>query len=117
LKADDQATRIPFSNMEDASFRKAADKASFLIDGQHPVQNRMVPRLNQWIQNPKNSFRVLNPYRSDSDHVHAALFNPKGDYAVIVLVNIAPDNTAFANLLGEHIAARLEGKAAISLQN
>jgi hypothetical protein len=46
-----------------------------------------------------------------------ALFNPKGDYGAIVLVNITLDNTAFANLLGEHIAGRLEGKAAISLQN
>ncbi len=45
-----------------------------------------------------------------------ALFNLKGDYAAIVLVNTL-DNTGFADLLGEHIAARLEGKAAISLQN
>jgi serine-type D-Ala-D-Ala carboxypeptidase/endopeptidase len=46
-----------------------------------------------------------------------ALFNPKGDYAAIVLVNITLDNTAFANLLGEHVAGRLEGEAPISLQN
>jgi hypothetical protein len=33
LQADDQATRIPFSNMEDASFGKTADKTSFLFNG------------------------------------------------------------------------------------
>jgi hypothetical protein len=37
LKADDQATRIPLSNMEDASFRKTADKTSFLFNGKQPV--------------------------------------------------------------------------------
>jgi hypothetical protein len=55
--------------MEDASFWKAADKTSFLIDGQHPVQNHMVSRLNQWIQDPNNSFRILNSYRFDSNHL------------------------------------------------
>src|SRR5258708_13044256 len=69
LKADDQAIRIPFSHMEDASFWKAADKTSFLIDGQHPVQNHMVSRLNQWIQDPNNSFPILNSYRFDSNHL------------------------------------------------
>jgi hypothetical protein len=44
-------------------------------------------------------------------HSSYALFNPKGDYAAIVLVNITLDNTAFANLLGEHVAGRLEGEA------
>ena len=46
-----------------------------------------------------------------------ALFNRKGDYAVIVMVNVSPRNTSFAELLSEHIAARLEGRRAISLQN
>jgi serine-type D-Ala-D-Ala carboxypeptidase/endopeptidase len=46
-----------------------------------------------------------------------ALFNRKGDYAVIVMVNVSPRNTSFAELLSEHIVARLEGRAAISLRN
>jgi serine-type D-Ala-D-Ala carboxypeptidase/endopeptidase len=44
-------------------------------------------------------------------------FNRKGDYGVIVLVNVSPRNSSFADMLGEHIAARLEGRCAISLQN
>jgi D-alanyl-D-alanine-carboxypeptidase/D-alanyl-D-alanine-endopeptidase len=46
-----------------------------------------------------------------------ALFNRKRDYPAIVLVNVSPGNTGFADLLGEHIAARFEGKVAISLEN
>jgi D-alanyl-D-alanine-carboxypeptidase/D-alanyl-D-alanine-endopeptidase len=43
-----------------------------------------------------------------------AFFNPKTDYAVVVLVNTAGD---FADRLGQHIGQRLAGKAAISLGN
>jgi len=48
-----------------------------------------------------------------------AFFNRKSDYAAIILVNVSPGNrnTSFADVLGEHIAARLEGRTAISLQN
>ena len=43
-------------------------------------------------------------------------FNPKGDYAAVVLVNSTiGDNGSFADRLGEHIAERLAGKPAISL--
>ena len=43
-----------------------------------------------------------------------AFFNPKTDYAVVVLVNTAGD---FADRLGRHIGQRLAGKPAISLGN
>jgi CubicO group peptidase (beta-lactamase class C family) len=43
-----------------------------------------------------------------------AFFNPKTDYAVVVLVNTAGD---FADRLGQHIGQRLAGKPAISLGN
>jgi serine-type D-Ala-D-Ala carboxypeptidase/endopeptidase len=45
-----------------------------------------------------------------------AFFNPKGDYAAIVLVNtsIGPRGS-FADRVGEHRNERLEGKPAISL--
>lgn len=41
-------------------------------------------------------------------------FNPKGDYAVIVLLNSSP-SLPFADLLGEHIRQRLAGEPALSL--
>jgi len=41
-----------------------------------------------------------------------AFFNPKSDYAVVVLVNTSGD---FADRLGQHIGQRLAGKPAISL--
>ena len=44
-----------------------------------------------------------------------ALFNPDGDYAVIVLGNTGPGERAFTDDLGMHIAQRLAGKPAVSL--
>jgi CubicO group peptidase (beta-lactamase class C family) len=41
-------------------------------------------------------------------------FNPRGDYAVIVLLNSSPE-LPFADLLGEHIRQRLSGEPALSL--
>ncbi len=41
-----------------------------------------------------------------------AFFNPKADYAVVVLINTSGD---FADRVGQHIAQRLAGKPAISL--
>lgn len=46
-----------------------------------------------------------------------ALFNPKEDYAVLVLFNrsISPEGS-FADTLGEHVAARLSGHPAVLLK-
>jgi serine-type D-Ala-D-Ala carboxypeptidase/endopeptidase len=46
-----------------------------------------------------------------------ALFNPKGNYALVVLFNtsIGGPSGSFADRLGEHISQRLSGKPAISL--
>ncbi|MGC1783929.1 MAG: serine hydrolase [Acidobacteriaceae bacterium] len=47
-----------------------------------------------------------------------AFFNPKGDYAAVVLLNTTISrNGSFADRIGEHILQRLEGKPAISLSN
>jgi len=47
-----------------------------------------------------------------------AIFNPKGDYAAVVLVNTSVGkNGSFADRLGQHISQRLAGKPAISLAN
>ena len=45
-----------------------------------------------------------------------AFFNPKGDYAAVVLFNTTlGKNGSFADQLGEHIAERLSGRPAVSL--
>ena len=47
-----------------------------------------------------------------------AFFNPKGDYAAVVLLNTSPGvNGSFVEVLGRHICQRLAGKPAISLAN
>jgi serine-type D-Ala-D-Ala carboxypeptidase/endopeptidase len=49
-----------------------------------------------------------------------AFFNPKGDFAVVVLSNTAPSPRtfgSFADRLGHHIRQRLAGERAISLAN
>lgn len=47
-----------------------------------------------------------------------AFFNPKGDYAAVVLLNTSiGNNGSFADRIGEHISERLAGKPAISLGN
>jgi len=47
-----------------------------------------------------------------------AFFNPKGDYAAVVLLNTSPGvNGSFVEVLGRHISQRLAGKPALSLAN
>lgn len=47
-----------------------------------------------------------------------AFFNSQGDYAAIVLVNVAIGTRgSFADLLGQHISHRFSGKPAVSLGN
>jgi len=46
-----------------------------------------------------------------------SLFNPRDDYAVVVLFNTTIDQSgSFADRLGEHLAERLSGKPALSLR-
>jgi len=45
------------------------------------------------------------------------LFNPKGDFAVVVLSNTAESSPTFADRLGVHIRQRLAGERATSLAN
>ena len=47
-----------------------------------------------------------------------AFFNPKGDYAGVVLMNASPGpDGVFVDRLGQHISQRLAGKPAVSLAN
>ena len=51
-------------------------------------------------------------------YTSAAIFNPKGDYAAVVLLNTTRgEDGSFADRLGRHIGQRLAGKPAISLGN
>jgi CubicO group peptidase (beta-lactamase class C family) len=44
------------------------------------------------------------------------LFNPKGDYGVVVLMNVEAEYGTLAENLCWHISQRLEGKPALSLE-
>jgi CubicO group peptidase (beta-lactamase class C family) len=44
-----------------------------------------------------------------------AAFNPRQDFAIIVLNNVSPSENSLADVLGVHIEQRLEGKPAVSL--
>jgi CubicO group peptidase (beta-lactamase class C family) len=47
-----------------------------------------------------------------------AFFNPKGDYAAVVLLNTSPGvNGSFVEVLGRHISQRLAGKRAVALSH
>ena len=49
-------------------------------------------------------------------HSMYAFFNPKDDFAAVVLYNTSPGvQGSFAEVLGRHISQRLAGKPAISL--
>ena len=66
---------------------------------------------------------LFNPESGDYWHNGAtggysayAFFNPKGDYAAVVLLNATiSENGSYADRIGEHISERLAGKPAISL--
>ena len=45
-----------------------------------------------------------------------AFFNPKDDVAAIVLSNVGPGTAVSADVLGEHVRARLGGRPAVSSQ-
>lgn len=45
-----------------------------------------------------------------------AVFAPERDFAVVVLTNTTPGDTHFADALGSHIAQRMAGMPAVSLQ-
>ena len=50
-----------------------------------------------------------------SGYTSYAFFNPRGDYAGVVLFNQPPDVVPFVDLVGQHIRQRLAGESAVSL--
>jgi D-alanyl-D-alanine-carboxypeptidase/D-alanyl-D-alanine-endopeptidase len=69
-----------------------------------------------WIYNP-----ATGSYWHDGatgGYSSLAFFNPKGDYAAVVLMNTTISaNGNFADLLRQHIGQRLAGQPSISLGN
>jgi hypothetical protein len=59
-----------------------------------------------------------NYWRNGATAAHSAycFFNPRGDFAAVVLYNTSPGvNGSFVEVLGRHVYQRLAGKPAISL--
>jgi serine-type D-Ala-D-Ala carboxypeptidase/endopeptidase len=77
------------------------------------VAGRMQIALG-WIYQPETG----NYWHNGATAAHSmyAFFNPKSDYAAVVLYNTSPGlNGSFAEVLGRHISQRLAGTPAISL--
>jgi CubicO group peptidase (beta-lactamase class C family) len=77
----------------------------------HPGSNRGVALA--WMVDSDSG--ILQHGGSTSGFSADAFFNPKDDVAVIVLSNVATGTAASADVLGEHIRARLDGRPAVSL--
>ena len=86
------------------------------FDEQHKLRGQIVPGSSialSWVYDAHSG-----TYAHDggtAGYTSYAFFNPKGDYAVVVLTNVGPDLFEFVGLLGEHIRERLTGERAISL--
>jgi hypothetical protein len=68
-----------------------------------------------WLYDQENGIYFHNG--ALSGYTSHAFFSPKEDYAAIVLVNQAPGNVTFADLLADHVRQRLTGRPAIVLGN
>lgn len=82
----------------------------------HQLQSRAGPAqiAFAWLYVPEDGDYWHNG--GTGGHTACAFFNPKGDYAGVVLVNVGPGpRGSFADLLGRHISQRFAGKPAISL--
>jgi CubicO group peptidase (beta-lactamase class C family) len=93
-----------------------ADGLRSAIEAQHKLQARIAPGMSialAWIYDASTGI-----YEHDgamAGYSSYAFFSPRGDYAVVVLMNAHPDLSVFMGVLGEHIRARLTGERAISL--
>src|ERR1035438_1077757 len=66
-----------------------------------------------WFYTPGN--RTWSHGGAKAGYTSFAFFNPRGDYAAVVLLNNGPDVASLADLLGDHIQQRLAGDPAVSL--
>jgi CubicO group peptidase (beta-lactamase class C family) len=83
---------------------------------QHELHDNVAPGAKialGWIYNEDTGTYFHNGVISG--YTNYAMFNPKGDYAVVVLVNQAPSLVVFADVIAQHIQQRLTGKPAIAL--
>ncbi|HMG87625.1 MAG TPA: serine hydrolase domain-containing protein [Terracidiphilus sp.] len=83
----------------------------------HEVRNDAMGNLKialAWLFNPESG----NYWHNGATGGYSAyvFFNPKGDYAAVVLLNASiSEKGSYADQIGEHISERLAGKPAISL--
>jgi serine-type D-Ala-D-Ala carboxypeptidase/endopeptidase len=112
LEAQLHPDRLPASTTSGANGRTlpAAIQASHVLHGE--VGQGMHIALN-WFQIDKDGSYWHNG--GTGGFSSYARFNPGKDYAIVVLVNTAPNG--FSDMLGAHIAQRLDGDPAISIEN
>ncbi len=68
-----------------------------------------------WFYDPANE--TYSHAGATGGYSSYAFFNPRGDYAGIVLLNNGPSFSSDCGLMGEHIRQRLTGEPAFSLSN
>jgi len=110
--AGDMLTYLDAQLHPDSSSLRAAVKQSHLL--QADVADGLQIAL-AWLYMPASGTYWHNG--ATGGYSSYALFNPKGDFAAVVLLNQTPGVVGFVNLLGEHIRERLAGEPALSLDN
>jgi len=91
-----------------------ADTLSAAITMSHELRAEAGPGMRiafAWLYQEKRSEYWHNG--GTGGYSSYAFFNPKGDYAGVVLVNRAPGPEGFTDLLGQHVSQRLAGEPAI----
>jgi CubicO group peptidase (beta-lactamase class C family) len=86
------------------------------IEEQHKLHAQIAPGTSialSWIYDAHSGIYAHDG--GTAGYTSYAFFDPKSDYAVVVLTNVGPDLFEFVGLLGEHIRERLMGERAISL--
>jgi serine-type D-Ala-D-Ala carboxypeptidase/endopeptidase len=111
-----EANLHPESIKPAAGFPTAATLPAALIKS-HEIEAEVSPGTHialAWLyETETGNYRYNGATGGYSAYV---LFNPKGDFAAVVLLNTAPgEKGVFVDKLGEHISQRLAGKPAISL--
>lgn len=112
------------ANLHPAAFKPiakstAADTLSVALTQQHELRADALPGTSTvfaWCYETESGNYWHNG--ATGGYSSYAFFNPKGDYAAVVLFNTSIGSTgSFADRLGQHISQRLAGNPAISLNN
>lgn len=93
-----------------------ADALPRAITESHLIRERVISGQRialAWLWDDKN--RVYWHNGGTGGFSSHAFFDPKRDYAAVVLLNQSPGLAGFADLLGEHVRERLAGEPVVSL--